>query len=87
MMDVVTTIALGGIVLSAALCLVRILRGTSVTDRIVALDTLLVTTVGGVAVLAVATGSSLFLDVLVVAALLGFVGTVSVARYIERRGA
>ena len=86
-MSFVTSVALGGIVLSAFLCLLRVLRGTSVTDRIVALDTLLVTTVGGVAVLAVATGSGLFLDVLVVTALLGFLGTVSVARYIERRGA
>ena len=41
----------------------------------------------GIAVMAIATDSGVFLDVLVVAALLGFIGTVTVARYMERRGA
>lgn len=86
-MTVVTSVALGGLLVSAGLCILRLLRGSSVADRIVALDTLLVTTVTGIAVGAVATGSGVFLDVLVVAALLGFVGTITVARYMERRGA
>lgn len=86
-MNVVTDIAFGGLALSALLCVARLIRGRSVADRIVALDLLLVITVSGIAVLAVATGSGVFLDVLMVAALLGFVGTVTVARYMERRGA
>ena len=86
-MNVVTDIAFGGLALSALLCVIRLIRGRSVADRIVALDLLLVITVSGIAVLAVATGSGVFLDVLMVAALLGFVGTVTVARYMERRGA
>jgi multicomponent Na+:H+ antiporter subunit F len=59
----------------------------SLPDRIVALDTLLVVIVSGIAVHAARTGEGLYLDVLVVAALLGFVSTVTVARFIERRGA
>jgi multisubunit Na+/H+ antiporter MnhF subunit len=43
--------------------------------------------VSGIAVHAARTGEGLYLDVLVVAALLGFVSTVTVARFIERRGA
>lgn len=86
-MTIVTTIAFVGLALSAALCVVRLVRGRSVADRIVALDLLLVITVSGIAVAAVATDSGAFLDVLVVAALLGFIGTVTVARYMERRGA
>jgi multisubunit Na+/H+ antiporter MnhF subunit len=35
---------------------------------------------------AVRTGSAVFLDALVITALLGFVGTVTVARFMERRG-
>lgn len=86
-MNLVTAIAFGGLIVSAALCMLRLVRGSSVADRIVALDLLLVITVSGIAVTALATGSGVFLDVLVVAALLGFIGTVTVARYMERRGA
>ena len=86
-MTTVTTFAFAGLILSAALGLLRLVRGSSVADRIVALDLLLVITVSGIAVTAIATDSGVFLDVLVVAALLGFIGTVTVAHYMERRGA
>lgn len=86
-MTLVTSIVLALLVLAAALCLLRLLRGGSFPDRIVALDTLLVTVVCGVAVGAVRGGTGQFLDVLVVASLLGFTGTALVARFIERRGA
>jgi multicomponent Na+:H+ antiporter subunit F len=86
-MTVVTTIALVGLSVAGVLCLARLLRPGSLPDRIVALDTLLVVIVSGIAVHAARTGEGLYLDVLVVAALLGFVSTVTVARFIERRGA
>ncbi len=86
-MSTVTAAAFAMLAVSALLCLARLVRGRSVADRIVALDLLLIVTVSGIAVAAVATGSGAFLDVLVVAALLGFIGTVTVARYVERRGA
>lgn len=84
-MNVVLTIAFTVLVAAAALCVVRLVRGRSVADRIVALDLLLVITTSGIALATIATGSGVFLDVLVVTALLGFVGTVTVARYMERR--
>lgn len=86
-MTLLTTVLLGLLAVSAALCLVRLLRGASLADRIVALDTLLVVVVCGIAIGAVRSGSGVFLDVMVVAALLGFTGTALVARFIERRGA
>lgn len=86
-MTTVTSIAFVGIAVSGLLCLVRLLRGPSLADRIVALDALLVIIVSGIAVDAARTGDGTYLDVLVVAALLGFVGTVNVARFIESRGA
>lgn len=72
---------------AAALAVLRMLRGQSFSDRAVALDTLLVVIVCGVAVDAARTGSGTYLDALVVAALLGFTGTALVSRFIERRGA
>lgn len=80
-------IALGLLTIAGLGCLVRLLRrGGSVADRIVALDTLLVVVVSGLAVEAARTGDTTFLDVMVIAALLAFTGTALVAKFIERTG-
>lgn len=86
-MNVVVTILLGLLAVAAAFCVTRLLRGRSLSDRIVALDTLLVITVQFIAVDAAGSRRGVFLDVMVVVALLGFTGTAVVARFIERRGA
>lgn len=85
-MTVATTLSLGVLSVAAVGMVVRLLRGPAVSDRMVALDSLLSVVVGGIGVGAAATGDGTFLDVLVLAALLGFVSTVTVARYVERRG-
>lgn len=85
-MTLVLDIALGIMALAGLLCVARLLRPCSFADRIVALDTLLVAVVTGIGVLAVRGDAALFLDLLIVTSLLGFVGTVTVARFIERRG-
>ena len=82
----VVAICFAGLTLAALLVLVRLVRGPSVPDRIVALDTLLQVVVAGIAVAAAVTRDGSFLAVLVAVALLGFVGTVTVARFVERRG-
>jgi multicomponent Na+:H+ antiporter subunit F len=84
---VIAVVCLAGLAVAALLTLVRLVRGPSVPDRIVALDTLLYITVSGIAVGAATVGDGSFLAVLVAVALLGFVGTVTVARFVERRGA
>lgn len=85
-MSTVIAICLAGLSISAVLCLVRLVLGPSVPDRIVALDALLYVVVSGIAVGAALTRDGTFLAVLVAVALLGFVGTVTVARFVERRG-
>lgn len=87
MLQTVSGMALTMLMVAAALCVIRLVRGGSLPDRIVALDTLLVVVVLGLAVLAARTGEDTYLDAMVVAALLGFTGTSLVARFIERRGA
>lgn len=86
-MNLVLDLALGLLVLAGLLCVGRVLRPCSFADRIVALDTLLVVIVSGIGVYALKSGGGAFLDLLVVTSLVGFVGTVTVARFIERRGA
>lgn len=87
-MTLVTMICLLMLVAAGLLSLARVVRpASSVADRMVALDLLLLIVVTGIAVQAVRTSSGVFLDLLVVVSLIGFVGTVMTARFIERRGA
>ena len=85
-MSVVLVLCCTGLTVAALLVLLRLVRGPSVPDRIVALDTLLQVVVAGVAVAAAVTRRGDFLAVLVAVSLLGFLGTVTVARFVERRG-
>lgn len=85
-MRLVTDIAFAGLVVAGLLVLWRLIRGGSLSDRVVALDSLLIVVVCGIAVHAARTGDGTYVDVAVVTALLGFVGTTTVARFIERRG-
>jgi multicomponent Na+:H+ antiporter subunit F len=87
MIETTSTVCLGVLAVSALLCVGRIVRGPSVADRALALDALLVVIVVGVGVGAVRTGSGVYLDVLLVVALVAFIGTTAVGRFIARRGA
>lgn len=86
-MIVVVSVCIAILALAAVVALARVVRpGTSLADRVIALDLILLIIVMGIAVSAVSTRSSIYFDVLVVVSLLGFVGTITVARFIERRG-
>lgn len=78
------TIALVGLSLSVALILTRLFRGPTNADRIIALDTILMAVIGGVAIQMTVTESQRFAPILVALSLLAFVGTVAVARFLER---
>ena len=87
MQDLVTTVALGMLALAAALAFVRLLRGPTLPDRVVALDLIGVLIVCVIVAVAATTGQQAYLDVAIVIALVSFVGTVAYARYIEREDA
>ncbi len=85
-MILVTDICLGIIGLAGVLCVAQLLRAESFADRLIALDLLLGVVVAGTAVVASRPGPDVLLNLLVVTALLGFVSTVTVGRFLERRG-
>jgi len=72
--------------IAAAAFLFRVLRGPSIPDRVVALDGMLSVVVSGILVGAVSAGSSITLSTVLVVSLVGFVGTVALGRFVERRG-
>lgn len=76
--------ALAVLAAAALLALWRVVRGPTLPDRVVAIDLLGVIVTAFAVVGAAATGSSWFLDIAIVIALVSFVGTMAYARYIER---
>ena len=82
---IVAGILVSGLLFAAAsLVLVRIVRGPTTLDRIVAVDVLLAVVVCAVAAEAAYTRDATSLPILVVLSILGFIGSVSVARFSPR---
>ncbi len=80
----VTLFAIVMLVVGIAMCLYRIVRGPTVADRGVASDTLGVQLLGLVIVLTIRWGELLFVDGMLVIALLSFAGTVAIAQFVAR---
>ena len=77
-------IAMALLLFGLACAFARMALGPSVTDRIVALDMVSMLMVAFAAVAAVAFEEEAFLDVAITLALIGFLGTVALARYVDR---
>ena len=80
-------LATAGVLIGGAfvLALARLVRGPTPADRVVALDLMAALAAGGIGLQTLATGADVFLRVAAVLALVGFLGTVAYARYLERR--
>jgi multicomponent K+:H+ antiporter subunit F len=76
--------AAGALALAMLLCAVRLLRGPLPTDRVLALDTLYVNAAALAIVLDLVTGLELLFEAALLIALLGFVSTVALSRYLSR---
>lgn len=72
-------------VLMAALALgfIRCIKGPTSADRVVSLDTMTITGISVIVMLAMFSGRVIYLDVAMVYALLSFLGVIAVARYLE----
>jgi multicomponent K+:H+ antiporter subunit F len=81
-----TAVGVALALLAAALVLNvwRLVRGPSAADRIVALDTAYVNTVALLVLLGVARDSALYFEAALLIALLGFVGTVALCKFVLR---
>jgi multicomponent Na+:H+ antiporter subunit F len=84
MFDAITQFALFTLGVALLLAVVRLVRGPTLPDRIVAMDLVGVLVVGLIVVLAASTGVRATLDAAIVIALVGFVGTVAYATYVQR---
>ncbi|MFO8090440.1 MAG: monovalent cation/H+ antiporter complex subunit F [Desulfatiglandaceae bacterium] len=66
------------------LCLIRLIKGPTATDRAVALDTVTTVTTALLVILALVFKRYIYLDVALVYAVLMFIGSVAIARFLEK---
>jgi multicomponent K+:H+ antiporter subunit F len=78
-------IALGAFVLAMVMNLVRLYIGPTVTDRILALDTLNINALALLVLFGMRLGSDVFFEAALIIAMLGFVATVALAKFVIRR--
>lgn len=86
-MIVATNVAFVVLALGALCALWRLVRGPSIADRVVAADLMLTLLVMAAGVLSARSGEGAYLETMLVVAVVAFLGTSMVARFIERRGA
>jgi multicomponent Na+:H+ antiporter subunit F len=80
-MNAVVAVCVGILGIAALLLVVRISLGPTMLDRVVALDVLVAVVICGLALEAAVHRHTTTLPILVVLSLLGFVGSVSIARF------
>jgi multicomponent Na+:H+ antiporter subunit F len=84
MMALAVILLVIGAVVAAGLASVRILGGPTHSDRVVALDVFLAAAIALAVAASLATGRTVFLDVAIGLALVGFVATIGWARLVQR---
>ena len=77
--------AAAALTLASFLCLYRIGRGPTAPDRTVAIDILGTLVVGFCCVMALWTGQDFYMNIAIAWALLSFIGTIALAKYLEGR--
>lgn len=85
-MTVVAIVCLSMLLVAALLTLLHAYRVRNLVDRSIAVDTLVAFLVSGLAVVAAWASDGLPVDLALLIGVLGFLGAVTVARFIERRG-
>jgi len=76
--------AMAAFVFALALSAWRLLRGPSLVDRILALDTLYINTLALLVLLGIQRGTPLYFEAALVIAMLGFASTVVLSKYLSR---
>lgn len=77
--------AIGGFAMALLLNAWRLLRGPGLPDRILALDTLYINTLALLVLMGIWLGTTVYFEAALMIAMLGFVGTVALSKYVLRR--
>jgi len=84
LMEIALAITFVTLALAQVFSMVRLFLGPTSGDRILALDTMVINSLGLVIVLGIQQGVQIYFEVALLIAMLGFVSTVALARFILR---
>ena len=84
-MAIAIPVAMAAIGVALLLALWRLIRGPQAPDRILALDTLYVTTIAELVLFGMHHGTEVYFEAALIIAMLGFFGTLVLAKYVMRR--
>jgi multicomponent Na+:H+ antiporter subunit F len=77
------TLSLTFMVLAIIPCIYRIIKGPTIPDRVIALDAMTTVIVVMLGIYSFDRGSVFFMDVALVLSIIAFVGTVTIAKYLD----
>ncbi|WP_084034559.1 Na(+)/H(+) antiporter subunit F1 [Anaerobacillus alkalilacustris] len=83
MLETSLTIALIIMSLSIFVCFIRVFNGPTMSDRVVALDTIGITLIGIIGIVMIIQNTLAYADVILVIAILAFIGSIAFAKFIE----
>jgi len=83
--EILNIVVFGLVGLGLLFAIIRLIKGPSVADRAVSLDTFNVIIIGTIALLAFLYDNGLYLDIAIVYGILAFLETIVFARYLEGR--
>jgi len=84
MLETVLPIAFTLVSVALLLSLIRLIKGPDVPDRILALDTLYINSIALLILLGLHLSSALYFEAALLIAIMGFVGTVALSKYLLR---
>jgi multicomponent K+:H+ antiporter subunit F len=84
MIEWACTFALLAVLAAIVFSLYRLLRGPAMTDRILALDTLVINSIAAIVLMGIVWGTSMYFEVAVLFAMVAFLSTLSLCKYLLR---
>lgn len=84
MMTIALYSSISMVTLATLLNVYRLIKGPDAPDRVLALDTLYINAIALIILLGITLGTRMYLEAALLIAVMGFVGTVAMAKYLKR---
>lgn len=84
MLDLLLQISLGCISVSILMNLIRVIKGPSMPDRVIALDSIGINLISVTAVISVMLRTHAYMEVILLIGILSFIGTIAFSKFVER---
>ncbi|MGE6629904.1 Na(+)/H(+) antiporter subunit F1 [Bacillus sp. NPDC077027] len=84
MMELIMQISLGILALSTFMFVIRVIKGPSIPDRIIALDAIGINLIGITAIVSILLRTTAFFEIILLLGILAFIGTVAFSKFLEK---